>query len=332
MRPARFLLNEVKSVKKETFYGILKLIKIDPIKVDVNHDNPGSNLPQMMLKPMFISTETLTNPTERSLFFDSITSSGSSFVFVKQKDLNLLTDVDPQFSQQYLLSDAQNANQRQTNTGDSLITTTLNNNHNNNNNSMVAFKNLPTMTLKSILENSSLSKDSSKNDTPPALPEKQGIQKNEEAFLEAVLFGDEEKVETFLFGNSNQKNGQEEKINKDYLNLHHPLHGGTPLHLAASNGHVNLVKLFLGSGADVNARAFNGSTPLHWAMKHDTMSESQAVVRMLLKHGADVQAATYTWKSTVHGTASGQTPAHWASDFGNHFLLDVRSCSFISRV
>ncbi len=47
----------------------------------------------------------------------------------------------------------------------------------------------------------------------------------------------------------------------------HVLGGGlSPLHLAAQGGHVEGMELLLGGGADVNAGAANGYTPLHFAI------------------------------------------------------------------
>ena len=41
--------------------------------------------------------------------------------------------------------------------------------------------------------------------------------------------------------------------------------GSTPLHYAASQGHIEIVRLLCDRGADVEARNINGWRPLHWA-------------------------------------------------------------------
>ena len=38
--------------------------------------------------------------------------------------------------------------------------------------------------------------------------------------------------------------------------------GWTPLHLAAANGHKEIVELLISKGADLNAKAVTGDTPL----------------------------------------------------------------------
>jgi ankyrin repeat protein len=67
-----------------------------------------------------------------------------------------------------------------------------------------------------------------------------------------------------------------------------------PLHLASGDSSTkdlsvtrpSVIRLLLDHGADVNARAKNSSTPLHWASKYG----APEVVRVLLEHGADVKA------------------------------------------
>lgn len=64
-----------------------------------------------------------------------------------------------------------------------------------------------------------------------------------------------------------------DEVTVDYL---------TALHVAAHCGHVRVAKLLLERGADVNARALNGFTPLHIACKKNRLK----MVELLIKHGA----------------------------------------------
>jgi len=63
-------------------------------------------------------------------------------------------------------------------------------------------------------------------------------------------------------------------------------HGFTPLHLAAYIGNADVVRLLLESGAAVNQSNRSHSTPLHLAARNG----HAAVVSQLILHGADVRA------------------------------------------
>ena len=45
--------------------------------------------------------------------------------------------------------------------------------------------------------------------------------------------------------------------------------GNTALHIAAQNGHLDLCKLLVSKGADVNAQNAGGNTPLHMVTSYD---------------------------------------------------------------
>jgi ankyrin repeat protein len=61
--------------------------------------------------------------------------------------------------------------------------------------------------------------------------------------------------------------------------------GYTPLHLAVfSVGHKKMVELLVSKGADVNAKAASGATPLFFAVLRDQKDDAQ----ILIEHGADV--------------------------------------------
>ncbi|CAN0295604.1 unnamed protein product, partial [Ectocarpus sp. 12 AP-2014] len=59
--------------------------------------------------------------------------------------------------------------------------------------------------------------------------------------------------------------------------------GATLLHTAANHKDVGVVEALIAAGADLEAEDKDGGTPLHQALR----SGSSEVVQALLKHGAD---------------------------------------------
>jgi hypothetical protein len=98
-----------------------------------------------------------------------------------------------------------------------------------------------------------------------------------------------------------------------------PASGAGALHLAATSGAVEAVRLLIERGQSVHSAAANGSTPLHWAAG----SGHADVVRLLLTAGAGTRARSSTWRSTVRGNDSGQLPAHWAAASGHTEVLEL---------
>lgn len=66
--------------------------------------------------------------------------------------------------------------------------------------------------------------------------------------------------------------------------------GCHPLHLAASKGDIDMVKLLLQHKAPIDAQNRDGLTPLHYACK--AKKENVRMVELLLANGADENLAT----------------------------------------
>ena len=78
----------------------------------------------------------------------------------------------------------------------------------------------------------------------------------------------------------------------------------TPLHFAATNGHVSMVKLLVERGADVNVKSQWGQTPLHYAAGEGHV----AMVKLLVELGAEVGAKDFVVRRRMHRRRF--TPAH----------------------
>lgn len=63
-------------------------------------------------------------------------------------------------------------------------------------------------------------------------------------------------------------------------------YGMTPIHWAVASGHIEVVRLLLARGSNVNAADGEGLTPLHLAAK----SGNKAIAEILITAGADVNA------------------------------------------
>ncbi|MDX2044975.1 MAG: ankyrin repeat domain-containing protein [Acidobacteriota bacterium] len=71
----------------------------------------------------------------------------------------------------------------------------------------------------------------------------------------------------------------------------------TPLHVAASNGHKEVVAWLVANGAELNPVAYNGFTPLHLVKTAD-------VVRILIKAGGSLDALDYDQKTPLRHAAN----------------------------
>ena len=131
---------------------------------------------------------------------------------------------------------------------------------------------------------------------------------------------------------SSIENGELEKV-KEYLENYPDAinmrddgdEGESPLHTAAMNGHPDIVKLLIESGAEVNSLANFGRTPLHWA----AWNGFSDVTKLLIENGAIVNAKV-TGMSTVSVASGGpptsevgSTALHYASYEGHEEVCKI---------
>ncbi|KAI9988625.1 hypothetical protein PInf_022075 [Phytophthora infestans] len=101
------------------------------------------------------------------------------------------------------------------------------------------------------------------------------------------------------------------KAGADQVNTPHGLWQQTSVHVAVQHGHVKLLKHLVFTGANVNARTINGSTPLHLAVEINRRD----IVQDLLLAGANPLLYNFT----------GQTPLQAAVSRGlNHIATLLR--------
>ena len=64
--------------------------------------------------------------------------------------------------------------------------------------------------------------------------------------------------------------------------------GDTPLHIAARRGYKQIAELLIAEGANVNAKGKNGDRPLDWAVhiEYTNDDDESEIANLLRKHGA----------------------------------------------
>ena len=109
------------------------------------------------------------------------------------------------------------------------------------------------------------------------------------------------------------------------INCEDSKNGNRPIHIAAQNGHLDLVKYLCGKGCDCNAQNGSGNTALHMAMAYDYFW----CARILRANGALEDKLNND--NFTELTTSGLTCQHstdWAICWGSPYFVNifVRGC------
>ncbi|MDH5681045.1 MAG: ankyrin repeat domain-containing protein, partial [Spirochaetota bacterium] len=111
---------------------------------------------------------------------------------------------------------------------------------------------------------------------------------SKDLLFEAIINGDVKKVKQALKGKASVQSR---------------LHGSSPLHLAAYYGRLEIAKLLLSKGADINDRDLGKENPDWRPIHYAIMNKKSKTAIFLMKMGADLNAQS----------KDGLTPLHFSS-------------------
>jgi hypothetical protein len=81
-----------------------------------------------------------------------------------------------------------------------------------------------------------------------------------------------------------------------------PKNGNTAVHIAAQNGHLELLQRFVSAGADLNVQNGKGQSPLHMSVEYDFYFVS----RFLIEAGADRNISNQDGHKAITGIEGGK--------------------------
>jgi hypothetical protein len=107
------------------------------------------------------------------------------------------------------------------------------------------------------------------------------------------------------------------------VNVKDNLNGWTPLHDAVMNGHIEIARLLLQNGAEVNAKDSDGYTPLHIAARNGHVD----FLHLLVENGADLEAQNNDgWRALHRAAWMGHLP--FIQELISRYHVDINASNY----
>lgn len=111
---------------------------------------------------------------------------------------------------------------------------------------------------------------------PPAAPQTTNTTTNEKEVKHEVAY---KPIHSAVRWNKPVDEVEILLVNADAVNCEDPGNGNRPVHIAAQNGHDDLIRLLIKKKADLNAKNGKGNTALHMAIGYDYYDSAKQLIQ-----------------------------------------------------
>jgi hypothetical protein len=110
------------------------------------------------------------------------------------------------------------------------------------------------------------------------------------------------------------------------VNVKNDVSGYSPLHHAAIRGHIEIARLLLQNGAEVNVRSNHGYTPLHSAARNGHVD----ILHLLVENGANLEAQENTGWRALHSAAY-RGNLSFIQELISRYHVDINARIYVGR-